>query len=63
MLACYYSHVHHMAPEAAVRHVRRIRPGSVETPEQEMMVAEFHKAMQEEVQGEVDQEASLGGKQ
>ncbi len=40
MLACYFVKKGMTAP-AAVAHVRRLRPGSIETPEQVEAVAEF----------------------
>lgn len=40
ILACYFV-TRDMTPHEAIAHVRRLRPGSVETPEQEEAIAEF----------------------
>ncbi|XP_005098335.2 dual specificity protein phosphatase 23 [Aplysia californica] len=40
MLGCYYAQT--MKPEAAIKHVRQLRPGSIETPEQEALVHQFY---------------------
>lgn len=40
LLACYLVH-HNFSPEAAVDRIRTLRPGSVETAEQESAVREF----------------------
>ncbi|CAG5128132.1 unnamed protein product [Candidula unifasciata] len=45
MLACYFVQVHNMEPEAAIAHVRKLRPGSVETTEQELLVTEFYNTL------------------
>jgi atypical dual specificity phosphatase len=42
MLACYLVSQGH-TPQKAVEHVRRVRPGSIETPEQEAFVGEFER--------------------
>eukprot|EP00727_Mastigamoeba_balamuthi_P014146 m51a1_g9354 putative dual specificity protein phosphatase 23 (155) ;mRNA; r:133341-133925 len=41
MLACYVAHAQRLAAGEAVRRVRGLRPGSVETAEQEDLVAAF----------------------
>ena len=43
MLACYLVS-RGMTPDAAVRKLRRERPGSIETPEQERCVAEYARS-------------------
>jgi atypical dual specificity phosphatase len=43
ILACWFVD-QGMTAEQAIRHVRRLRPGSVETAEQEMLVHDFEKA-------------------
>lgn len=43
MLACYFVE-QGMPAREAIRHVRKLRPGSVETTEQEEMVADFARA-------------------
>lgn len=40
LLACYLVH-HNFSPEAAIDRIRTLRPGSVETAEQESAVREF----------------------
>ncbi|BFZ00102.1 hypothetical protein BsWGS_03141 [Bradybaena similaris] len=45
MLACYFVQVHNMQPDDAIAHVRKLRPGSVETTEQELLVTEFYNDM------------------
>jgi atypical dual specificity phosphatase len=44
MLACYFVKKGMAAPDA-VSHVRRIRPGSVETPEQSEAIAEYARRL------------------
>lgn len=41
MLACYLVKTTHCTPEEAISIVRRKRPGSIETREQEKLVQEF----------------------
>ncbi|KAH9487702.1 Dual specificity protein phosphatase 23 [Bulinus truncatus] len=42
MLSCYFVSVHGMSDVDAIAHVRALRPGSVETAEQEMLVSQFY---------------------
>lgn len=42
MLACYLMKFYSQPPDAAMRNVRLMRPGSVETREQERAVRKFH---------------------
>lgn len=44
MLACYFVHKG-MKPKDAIRHVRKLRPGSIETREQEELIHEFAEQM------------------
>ncbi|KAM6365123.1 LOW QUALITY PROTEIN: dual specificity protein phosphatase 23 [Pluvialis apricaria] len=41
MLACYLAKAQKMSGDAAIREVRRLRPGSIETREQEQAVIQF----------------------
>lgn len=41
MLACYLAKAQKMSGDAAIREVRRLRPGSIETREQEQAVVQF----------------------
>jgi atypical dual specificity phosphatase len=41
LVACYLVHRHKLTPEAAIAQIRALRPGSVETPEQEAAVRRF----------------------
>lgn len=42
MAACYLVHFHNSAPERALIKIRVMRPGSVETREQERAVLQYH---------------------
>jgi atypical dual specificity phosphatase len=44
ILACWFVD-QGMSATQAIRHVRRLRPGSVETPEQELLVQGYEKAL------------------
>ncbi|NXB66863.1 DUS23 phosphatase, partial [Struthidea cinerea] len=41
LLACYLCKERHLAGGDAIREIRRLRPGSIETPEQEQAVIRF----------------------
>lgn len=43
MLACYLVKTQKMSGSDAIREIRRLRPGSIETREQEQAVMEFHR--------------------
>lgn len=42
MLACYMVYFQELTPERAIINLRLKRPGSIETPEQERIVVQFH---------------------
>jgi atypical dual specificity phosphatase len=46
VLACYFVDKG-MSPREAIRHVRRLRPGSIETTEQEDLIDEYARRGQE----------------
>lgn len=41
MLACYLAQARQLSGDEAIREIRRLRPGSIETPEQERAVMAF----------------------
>jgi atypical dual specificity phosphatase len=41
LVAAYLVHAHRLDPPAAIQHVRALRPGAIETPEQEAAIATF----------------------
>ncbi len=43
MLACYLVRKHGWTGDQAVKEIRRIRPGSIETYEQQDMVTTYHQ--------------------
>ncbi|XP_032060419.1 dual specificity protein phosphatase 23 isoform X1 [Aythya fuligula] len=43
MLACYLVKAQALSGAAAIREIRRLRPGSIETREQEQAVIQFHQ--------------------
>lgn len=43
MLACYLVKARALSGAAAIREIRRLRPGSIETREQEQAVIQFHQ--------------------
>lgn len=45
MAACYLVHFHGVAPERAIINVRLLRPGSVETTEQERAVIHYRDCL------------------
>ncbi|KAK3794536.1 hypothetical protein RRG08_003687 [Elysia crispata] len=42
MLACYFMSAHGDDPETAIDRIRKLRPGSIETSDQEQLVYNFH---------------------
>lgn len=42
MLACYFVSEHGDNPETAIDRIRKLRPGSIETQDQEKLVYSFH---------------------
>ncbi|XP_016329731.1 dual specificity protein phosphatase 23a [Sinocyclocheilus anshuiensis] len=46
MLACYLVKTRHISGLEAIKEIRRLRKGSIETNEQEKAVIEFHKYIQ-----------------
>ncbi|XP_041951575.1 dual specificity protein phosphatase 23-like [Alosa sapidissima] len=46
MLACYLVEKRKLSGEEAIKEIRRIRPGSIETRDQEKAVRDFHQNMQ-----------------
>ena len=45
MLACYLAKCKNLTAEEAIQEIRRLRPGSIETEDQEKVVAEFVKSL------------------
>ncbi|KAM9435416.1 dual specificity protein phosphatase 23-like [Clarias gariepinus] len=43
MLACYLAKTRNLSGEEAIKTIRELRPGSIETPEQERAVLEFQQ--------------------
>ena len=43
MIACYFIHTRGMSSTEAINYTRQIRPGSIETPEQEQLIHDFEK--------------------
>uniref|UniRef100_A0A0B6ZIU2 Dual specificity protein phosphatase 23 n=1 Tax=Arion vulgaris TaxID=1028688 RepID=A0A0B6ZIU2_9EUPU len=43
MLSCYFVQTNNVTAEDAIAHVRNLRPGSVETTEQELLVHQFYE--------------------
>lgn len=43
LLACYLVKARALSGAAAIREIRRLRPGSIETREQEEAVIQFHQ--------------------
>lgn len=42
MAACYLKNFHELGPERAIINIRILRPGSIETYEQENIIVEFY---------------------
>ncbi|XP_009075228.1 PREDICTED: dual specificity protein phosphatase 23, partial [Acanthisitta chloris] len=45
LLACYLGRARGLAGHDAIRELRRLRPGSIETPEQEQAVISFCQSL------------------
>ncbi|NXF77673.1 DUS23 phosphatase, partial [Sclerurus mexicanus] len=45
LLGCYLAKVGHLSGIEAIREIRRLRPGSIETPEQEQAVIQFCQSL------------------
>ncbi|NWR95671.1 DUS23 phosphatase, partial [Furnarius figulus] len=45
LLGCYLAKVGHLSGSEAIREIRRLRPGSIETPEQEQAVIRFCQSL------------------
>ncbi|GFN81419.1 dual specificity protein phosphatase 23-like [Plakobranchus ocellatus] len=50
MLACYFISAHGDNPEMAIHRIRKLRPGSIETSEQEKLVYAFHDHLVQKAQ-------------
>uniref|UniRef100_A0A2C9JM03 Dual specificity protein phosphatase 23 n=2 Tax=Biomphalaria glabrata TaxID=6526 RepID=A0A2C9JM03_BIOGL len=62
MLSCYFVQTKGMTDVDAIAYVRRLRPGSVETAEQEMLVSHFYSYwLQKQTQGEKSASRALVG--
>lgn len=47
MLACYLVRFEAMTADEAMKEVRRLRPESIETPEQEKTISDYYKLLYE----------------